>query len=82
MLIMKTRLLLLILFGVFFVNTSSLANHCGHDMDRSWFYSKSSLKKYDYYSQTYKYQKVKKIMQNIKFGLSKIKLIKKLLLKE
>ena len=81
MFIMKTKLLLLILFGVFFANTSSLANHCGHDMDRSWFYSKSSLKKYDYYSQTYKYQKVKKNYAKYQVWTFKNKTNKKITIK-
>jgi len=51
---------IIILFTIFFFISINAYSGCNEDIDRSWFWTKSSSKKYNYYSKTSKWQKVKK----------------------
>lgn len=78
---MKNKYFISILCLSFLMTSLSLADHCGHDMDRSWFYSKSSLKKYDRFSGTMKYQKTKKNYASYQVWTFKNKTNKKITIK-
>ena len=54
---MKNRVIILFLFFSIQLTSGSLADHCGHDMDRTWFYTSNFSSNYQVSKSRAKYQK-------------------------